>query len=158
MADLSFQAAAYDTIKPDNSLVMGCWWIILLLWLLLNLSFIANWYSLHAWCILCCGQILQNPVNPLLLEDAFDPSKSYIAGNHLQAMQVPCLWQFLWTYFWARESFVVGKIFQAWTPLLQAFFEAKNLLSSPSSLLEILSPSSMLGILIQALINGSLVT
>ena len=67
MADLSLQAAAYDTINPDNSLAMGCGWLILLL--------LANWcwFSSHL-------------VNPMLWADTSDPSEPFVVGR--------CVWPF----------------------------------------------------------------
>ena len=77
MVDLFLQAAAYDIIKTDNSLVMGCWWLILLLWMLLNLFFIANW----CW-------FISRLVHPMFWADTSEPSEPFVVGRCFWPSQI----------------------------------------------------------------------
>ena len=161
MADLSWQAAAYDIIKPDNSLVMGCWWLILLLWLLLNLSFIENW----CW-------FISRLVHPMLWADTSEPSDSepFVVGRCFWPSQIvhcgqpptsqasPLSLAVIFDILLSPWIICHGQNCPSLDIIVASNLWARIFLSSLSYLLELLSPSSTLKMFIQALINGSLVT
>ena len=158
MADLSLQAAASDIFKPDNSLVIGCWWLILLLRLLLNLSFIANW----CW-------FISRLVHPMLWEDTLEHCKLFVVGRCFWYSQILLCEQpptsqasllslaVLVDILLSPRINCRGQICPSLNTIVASILLARNFCQVQAIYLK-LSPSSTLGMFIQALINGSLVT
>ena len=154
MADLSLQAAAYDNMKPENSLVMGCWWLILLLWLFLNCYFIANWCCFSSRLVrtmlwedtsepskpfcFCCGQMILTLPKPTLWSTTYKPGKSLVFGSSFWhtfepwiiccGQNFPSLDTIVECILWARKSFVKSKL-STWN--IKSKLYAWNILPSP---------------------------